>query len=274
MKKIIKALVLIVPVILFGCDSKKETALEKNTEYKLTSKENRTYKILLIDEIDSISQGQQVTSEPLLKKIIGEYTVLSSTKLQTEYEKNEVKADLNYRKKLIIINGKVLSIDRGIGEDYFISLNGGSNMFINPKINMADGYTEFLAGLNKGDFVSLVCQGNGMLLGSAMANKCEPLLNYASKKVDTYLKGFSLSENLVKTSPSELQTSLISMVASSQLPDNSSCYKETNYYEKKCTQEIQNLKVFKKDKVEFQKQLELNITKAGLNLEDVKSALK
>ena len=48
-------------------------------------------------------------------------------KRQTEYEKIEVAADLKFLKKTILIEGVVGSIDRGIGESYYIKFQGNQN---------------------------------------------------------------------------------------------------------------------------------------------------
>ncbi|MBM4311805.1 MAG: hypothetical protein FJ119_12780 [Deltaproteobacteria bacterium] len=53
---------------------------------------------------------------------------------------------------------------------------------------MADGYRDYLAALNKGDDVSLVCEGAGMLMGSATVKDCVPLDNWIDNFVSVFIQ--------------------------------------------------------------------------------------
>lgn len=233
-------LAFIASVVLMGCDSGKESksvATPEKKSYVLTEREKTIIKVVLVDEIDLAAHGNDVAFPDLMKKLIGDYVVATSAKLQKEYERNEVAGDQQFRKKVLLINGTVKSIDRGIGENYFIGLKGGSNPFMEPKASMADGYTDFLAGLQKGNEVWLVCRGNGMLVGSAMLSDCEPLLNYAGKKADSFIANISIGDVIKKPDRSLLSLSVLGITIAASLPDSSSCF-TTDAYKKKCINEI------------------------------------
>lgn len=241
------AMVIFVAVALLGCDSgqsSKNTSNEKNTaastSYMLTDHEKNILKIILIDEMKINTEGGEVAFPDLSKKIIGDFVTTTSDELQKEYERNEVAGDRAFRKKTIFVKGIVKSIDRSVGENYFISLKGGTNSFIEPKASMADGYTDFLAELEKGNEVSLVCVGNGMLIGSAMLSTCEPLLNYASRTVNNFVDNINLGDVVAKKDKSTATVSVAAIAIAAILPELSTCF-SSEFYEDKCLAEIKEV---------------------------------
>ena len=203
---------------------------------KITEHEKVVLRILLIDDLQTLASGDDATS--LATKLVGDHVITTSHTLQTEYEKNEVAGDMKFRNKTIFLTGKVSSIDRSVGENYFIGLVGGSNMFMKPKASMADGYKEFLAGLSKGETLSLACVGDGMLMGSAMLKGCLPPLQYAVSKADSYLKGFDLSKTLSGDDKEAKLLAIASIATRPHLQQSSACFTEKNLDVKKCMSEI------------------------------------
>ena len=228
-------------VVFSGCDSsqgskaqppegKGAVAAEKKG-YALTEREKSIFKILLTDEIKTAAEGADGYPE-LVKQIVGDYIVTTSDKLQKAYEKNEVAGDQQFRNKSIFINGTVKSIDRSVGENYFISLKGGSNPFMQPKASMADGHTNFLASLEKGNKVFLFCKGNGMLIGSAIVAKCEPLIDYAKKAATDFTSKLNIGNIAAKPDASNktvLVLSIFSVAAAAGIPDSSTCFAADGY---------------------------------------------
>lgn len=262
-------LAFIASMALVGCDSGKEskaTTPPEKKSYALTDREKTVFRTLVVNELDSTAQGEKASVPDLTKKFIGDYVVTTSAKLQKEYERNEVAGDQQFRKKILLINGTVKSIDRGIGENYFIGLRGGSNPFLEPKASMADGYTDFLAGLQKGNEVWLVCRGNGMLVGSAMLSDCEPLLNYASKKADNFISNLNIGDAIAKKDQPTLILAASSVALAASLPDSSTCFSATPHGEK-CLAEmhvVANNKNKEKNEA-FQKALQSALEKMGVD---------
>lgn len=147
--------------------------LERRIILSLFEQDFRTY----AEGGDAIYSESMDANRPLIVK---------ARDLQKDYEANEVASDKKYRKKSLAISGVVLSIDRSIGENYSIALKGGENPFIGPRAAMADGFTDYLAGLKKGQKVHLICRCDGLLLGSAMLSSCRP--------VDTWAKDLAVSQ--------------------------------------------------------------------------------
>ena len=264
---------------LLGCDSSQGSKghSSESKSYTLTERERVVFKNILIREIDVVAEEGD-GSPVLIQKLLGEYVAATSDKLQKTYEKNEVAADQRFRKKTILTNGTVQSIDRGVGENYFISLKGGSNMFMQPKAAMADGYTDFLASLKKGDRAWLVCQGNGMLMGSAMLSKCEPLIDFSSKVATKFLDKLNVGKLAASpdaTNSTILMFSVMSVAAASSLPESSVCFSGKNY-EAKCVAEISrffNAKGKAKEE-EYKNAIQSAGKKIGVDVDMLKASLK
>ncbi len=127
------------------------------------------------DIATGIAGGKNSLLDPQNKYIEKNLIFTTAPTFQSDYEANEVNADLKYSNKIVVLSGIVTEIQRGIGENYYISLRGGSNEFTPPQANMANGYRDFVAQLQKGNTVQLVCDGKtSMLIGSAMAKNCSP----------------------------------------------------------------------------------------------------
>jgi len=159
-----KALLFVFTVFaLSACDFKTSETLAPKVEspkaYQLTAQEKSVIKALLIDEVITSAKQGEVLDPALLTPIIGEFIATTSNAIQKEYERNEVAGDQKFRNKTILVSSQVTSIDRSVGDNYFIGMNGGSNPYINPKARVADGYTDFLAKLNKGERILLACKG-------------------------------------------------------------------------------------------------------------------
>jgi len=186
--------------------------------YQFSDKEKFVIKFLLKDDLIKHIGG----GEPSLSYNLP--VIVTADKMQRDYEKNEVAGDIAYRKKVIIVTGKVTSIDRSIGENYFIKLKGGSNQFINPSAKMEDGYLNYLAALNKGDEVSLVCMGNGMLMSSARLKDCMPLDDFANSVANEYIKDISSKIENKNDNAVFLATCAVFMVSS--LPKSGSLFSD------------------------------------------------
>ena len=120
------------------------TACSGEKRYVLNQQEDLIYKNLLLDHVKTELDGSEVGDEQM-RKITGDIVKINAVDLQREYEKNEVAADLKFLKKTILIEGVVGSIDRSIGESYYIKFQGNQSSFMSPHASMADGYVNFLA---------------------------------------------------------------------------------------------------------------------------------
>ncbi len=237
--------------------------------YTLNKREQTVLEALLIDDLIGYVDGKESHEDmtPIWQHEISTIVAanVNADKLQRDYEKNEVAGDQKYRGKKLLVSGIIKSIDRSAGENYFLSLAGGSNMFISPKAKMADGFKNYLAGLEKGQTVNLLCQGDGMLIGSAMLNKCIPRDIFIENVVNNWVannitKQFSEGKKVIQ------QIVIASITLASLLPESSDCFKNDNDKQDKCMSEIENSL---KDKKMFESKRNLVTEKLKLDFNKI-----
>ncbi|MDB5102893.1 MAG: hypothetical protein JWP91_582 [Fibrobacteres bacterium] len=224
--------------ILVGCKSEEKASSnfqekphpETTQEYTPSEKEVAVLKFLLADDFTGYAKGgdAMLQEDTTLEKPV---RVTAGT-LQTDYEGNEVLGDRKYRHKQLAVTGVVSSIDRGIGDSYFISLKGGSNMFTCPHASMADGYTDYLAALKKGQKTYLVCQGDGMLLGSAVLRDCKPAENWAEEWANKFV--LTINKRLEEGNRTAVYLAMISVALASRSQNIESCLNMKEQEKNKC----------------------------------------
>lgn len=211
--------------------------------YTLNDRERSVLKAMFIMDFDSLMNGSEAILSPLWEQHLNVINV-TSDKLQSDYENNEVAGDQQYRGKALLVSGIVMSINRGIGENYYVCLNGGSNMFIQPHARMSEGDKNYLANLQKGQTITLVCMGNGMLMGSAILNQCVPTRNLAEALIDVSISKGEITDQFSKGQNVVQMFIATSIAIASTLQKSSYCYgtdfgKDMDRYNK-CTAEIRN----------------------------------
>lgn len=201
--------------------------------FELKEKERLILQQILADDFAAFSKGGNTVFGQ--SEAAKEYVVVSADELQTAYERNEVAGDMAYRGKRLALRGSVAEIKRSIGENYFLTLKGGTNQFMQPTAEMADGFIDYLAKLEKGQDIRIVCMGNGMLMGSAMATECIPADTWIEQAVSA--KMLELSK-LVGFDQNSL-VMIPSVVVTEQLKQTSPCFsQETKLGDERCQKDI------------------------------------
>jgi len=188
MKKILVILIFIMtPTFLeLDCHAQQDRKLSVNG-YVLTTKEITLMRSLVYEDIICYANGNES-----LKEISKFYPPrLSIEVLQRDYNANEVKADIKYRNKCILLYGVIASISRGLGDIYYLLLSNGINAYNNVHVAMADGFVEYLATLEKGRSITLYCKVHGMMLGTVAAEDCLPIQNWAETALDEVCSGIT-----------------------------------------------------------------------------------
>lgn len=204
--------------------------------YQLSDQEQRLLIALLAQDFLAFAKGGDTMADSMLQweKPIR----VTADQIQRDYERNEVAGDKAYRGRALVVSGRIISVDRSLGENYSISLHGGSNMFSSPRAAMADGFTDYLAGLNKEQEIYLACKGNGMLMGSAILKNCQPIEDWAQQQASAYAKtqGGKISSG---NRSQDLMTILCVSVALNPLMDSSSsCF--SGRYSEECTSDLES----------------------------------
>ena len=91
-----------------------------------------------------------------------EYTV-TAPQLYSEYDSNEVAADLKYKDKVITVEGIIDDIGKDIMDDIYVTLKG-DQYFGNVQCFFSDSHTDKAASLRKGDKITVkgLCTGKMM----------------------------------------------------------------------------------------------------------------
>ncbi len=201
-----------------------------------TEQELKVYSALITEDLyqmvdgkDSlISEKDVISNRPL---------VVTSNSLQNEYEKNEVAADQKFKDKSVAVRGTVKSLDKTIGDSIMIGLNGGSNMFINPRAEMAKGYENWVASLNKGDSIGLVCNVSGMTMGAVFLNDCLPSYDWASDVANQIIS--ATPEGVKNNNEFFVKIADASKTITAKLKPDSKCF--TGGTTEECAEEISKI---------------------------------
>jgi hypothetical protein len=213
-------------------------------DYTLNDRERSVLKATLIMDFNNYINGKDSILSPIWQQHFNAINV-TADQLQSDYESNEVAGDQKYKGKVLLISGVVTSINRSIGKNEYISLEGGSNMFIHPQARMYEGHENYLADLQKGQTITLACKGDGMLMGSAVVSQCVPINNFIEALVSVNIamgeiaKPFSEGRNAVQLFV------VMAIAEASVLQESSYCYgtnfgRDSDQYDK-CSAEIINI---------------------------------
>lgn len=96
---------------------------------------------------------------------------VTAYKLAQDYEANELAADNKYKGKALSIVGSLVSINRDFLDKPYLMLRA-PNEFMGVHADLRESQATLAAGLSRGQRVSLVCEGNGMIVGSPMLKDC------------------------------------------------------------------------------------------------------
>lgn len=92
-------------------------------------------------------------------------------KLRQDYGANEVAADSIYKGKTLAVTGIVGSIDKDFTGDVVVRLKS-ANTFLGTNAYMQTSEANAAAALSKGDSVTVVCRGGGLVIGSPVLRDC------------------------------------------------------------------------------------------------------
>ena len=195
-------------------------AVEKPKKgYTPTTKEVVLLKAVVDDEVTTMSEGGSA--------MIGDLTSVTSLALAKAYEANQVAADQKYAGKTLLVTGKVTAILSGLGNVPYLKLEG-SNRFQGPHVNFAEGNTDRIATLSKGDTVHLTCVGGGSVVGTAALKGCQ--FSDERAKVEGQKLRAEVAKYLAGEQTPSTEVILIVTMALSYaraLPANSICFSDS-----------------------------------------------
>ncbi len=110
------------------------------------------------------------TTEPV-KPATDEIIEISASDLFAEYQNNSVAADQKYKGKKLKVTGTINDIGKDIADDTYITIETGE-MFYEIQCYFLDSELDDVAGLKKGDSVTLIGTCDGMSI-NVILKRCE-----------------------------------------------------------------------------------------------------
>lgn len=143
--------------------------LIKDDKSLFTEKELKVYTAIVKDDLRNlVNSGKSVYSKNV------KHLIVSANTIQRDYEKNEINADLKYKNKDLIVNGKIKSIKKDVYNNPYLELYGGTNQFLSPNANFNDKYINWLSSLKRNQKVKIVCLSSKLFGGSVYLEDCIP----------------------------------------------------------------------------------------------------
>lgn len=97
---------------------------------------------------------------------------VTAVNLYKEYDSNEVKADKKYKGQEIEVTGKVADISKDFLGEIYISISTGA-IFSNVMVYFEKSEEDKIAELDKGQNITIVGNGDGMMMGSPIIKKAK-----------------------------------------------------------------------------------------------------
>lgn len=227
-------------IAVFSGDKPNTTAKGQSV---LSEIEFNVLKSVIDDEIELLSKDTKTETFIINDaKLITIPTQISINNLQKEYEINEVKADSEYKNKVLLISATVDNIRKDFMDNLVIDLRAGNSLIFKPIAEVNKDYQGWVSSLNSGNRIEMICKNSGITVGSLYLKDCKPFYNWLvnedliGKLIKTY--------NTNKDNPENVVVKVINKVkATTQKLDleKTNCKPET-FDSKKCLKEIINIK--------------------------------
>lgn len=96
---------------------------------------------------------------------------VSAIQLWNAYQQNEVSADNKYKGRKLAVTGSVSGIKKDVLDDVYITFSS-PNPFLGVMASLHSSIEGQSASFRKGQKITLLCSGSGMILGSPMLSDC------------------------------------------------------------------------------------------------------
>lgn len=143
---------------------------EASQGYKLSHLEHKLVNNVATTETKEFIAGKKtLSSEILLKDLV----FINAADISNDYEKNEVAGDLKYKNKTILVTGTIKSINSGINDEPFLTLEA-DNPFTATRVQFRNPpqKLQMIANLRKNEEIKLICIGAGEIVGNPSLREC------------------------------------------------------------------------------------------------------
>jgi tRNA_anti-like len=202
----------------------------------------RLVKDLVVEDLKTWSTGGEAAFDDWHVQNMGAPIKVTAVDLSRKYNANEVAADNEYKGKTLWITGKVDAISKNAFNQPYLALRG-AEMFHEVQASMDKSAYDQIATFSKGQKVSLICRGSGMVLMSPMATQCITLntaLDQVELKeanwVDSFFAGNGDGSDGLKSGVA------MTYLMAASLPADSPCHKSIG---NACQQDLKRITITK-----------------------------
>jgi hypothetical protein len=215
MKAITAFSILAAALLPFGCSGEKQqqgaqsdATQEQKTEKAKFNKDSIKFaaKVFSDDVLGAIDGSyKSFTKKDFAMQLAGIDSEVTASKINNDYQENEIAADQKYNGKRIIIRGKIKAISKNAFDNGYFVLNTGKP-FQEMNAELTKDATVKAASIKKGSNVILVCERTSFVIGSVVAGKCVTLYDYmmgddrGGDNVLTYVSEFFKGERTLQES--------------------------------------------------------------------------
>lgn len=96
---------------------------------------------------------------------------VTALELYAAYHRNEVSADQYYKGQILEVDGQVEEIGKNFAGDVYLAL-GTTNEFETVDAYIQSSSVSYAATLSPGTVVTVLCRGDGMIVGSPVLRDC------------------------------------------------------------------------------------------------------
>ena len=226
-------------------DEMAKKILNNRRGYILQPRETALLNFIIKEDYNTYEEGGSSAlnwgSEDVKKFLCGNIPAVSIAEVAKAYEENQVAGDKKYFKKKFRIAGAITGINSGIGNSPYLTFQG-RNPFMMPQAHFNNDNIERIAGLKKGQKITLVCDGAGSIAGIAMFDNCQFADDYVAVKTKEYIEKFLSGEQPKSEEVSFVNDVIITAVGTiayaRMLPETSTCFSDGS----KCSNELKLLK--------------------------------
>jgi hypothetical protein len=112
-----------------------------------------------------------------LTKVVASAELLqeySAQQLAQAYDCNTMAADQQFKGKRFKVTGTVYSTNTEMFGSPYVTRRGGSNQFMEPQFELDEKHANYVAGLQSGMRIRLVCTRRGDVAKTPMYKDCAP----------------------------------------------------------------------------------------------------
>ena len=165
-------------VILFTTFENSFASETKKNTY-LSELETNVFNALIQNQVDATIYNAQPI---IINENIVVPSLITINEIQSEYEKNQIKANELFKNKILLTTGKIREITTSSTGDAVLKFYIKTNSLLSPSAKIKREHLTWASNLTKQSEVKIICQVEDFMMGNIRLNKCEPFANWMSEQ--------------------------------------------------------------------------------------------